>query len=496
MIGKTIGNYQVSGELAQGGMGAVYRGRHISLPRDVVVKSILLASFPPQHQEPLKARFLREAYIQSQLDHPNIVRVYEFFTSAENYYLVMEFIDGMSMRDLIRRQGALDPAHAIGLLKQSLAALDYAHNFSYLDESGKRYKGIVHRDIKPANLLLDGMARLKITDFGIVKLTGERGMTRTGFNPGTVEYMSPEQIRGHEVDPRSDLYSLGVTFYQALTGRLPFPQSDTGSEYDVLRGHIELPPPSIASIRPDVPPRLESIIMRTLAKKPEDRYQSAAEFLDALIDYERGREPGEQITHSMTELIQETGPFPSAPATGSPQPSIETNVIPKSDSDPAVPVPRTGSSSRTGMIAALGLAALLIAAAAGYFLLGNGGEASNAPVQPATDQAASQAPAVSQVESDQLREARASEEREDYPEAIRLYDEYVKSNPGASDATARKTEALKKLQGLLTIAELELSQDDFAAAKRDFTEALKLRPESKRAQKGLEDAEKGLAAQR
>ncbi|MBK9316837.1 MAG: serine/threonine protein kinase, partial [Acidobacteria bacterium] len=168
MIGKTIGNYQVSGEIAQGGMGAVYRGRHLSLPREVVVKSILLTSFPPQHQEPLKARFLREAFVQSQLDHPNIVRVYEFFTTAENYYLVMEFIDGMSLRDLIRRQGALEPAHAIGLLKQALSALDYAHNFSYVDELGKRYKGIVHRDIKPANLLLDGMARLKITDFGIV----------------------------------------------------------------------------------------------------------------------------------------------------------------------------------------------------------------------------------------------------------------------------------------------------------------------------------------
>src|SRR5262245_34981816 len=117
MLGKIIGNYRITGELAQGGMGAVYRGRHQSLPREVVVKSILLSSFPSHAQDHLKARFVREAYIQSQLDHPNVVRVYEFFTTSENYYLVMEFIDGMSMRDLIRRQGALAPTSAIPLFK-------------------------------------------------------------------------------------------------------------------------------------------------------------------------------------------------------------------------------------------------------------------------------------------------------------------------------------------------------------------------------------------
>src|SRR5215470_7460778 len=279
MLGKIIGNYQITGELAQGGMGAVYRGRHQRLPREVVVKSILLSSFPPHAQEQLKARFVREAYIQSQLDHQNIVCFYKFFTTTENYYLVMEFIDGMSLRDLIRRQGALSPANAIPLFKQALSSLDYAHNFNYVDESGNRHTGIIHRDIKPANMLLDGMARLKITDFGIVKLAGERGLTRTGFNPGTYEYMSPEQIRRLEVDARSDLYSMGVTFYEALSGRLPFPPSDTGSEYEVLRGHIELPPPPISAVKPEVPEALGALIMRSLHKDPGARFLSAAEFL-------------------------------------------------------------------------------------------------------------------------------------------------------------------------------------------------------------------------
>ncbi len=165
MIGKTIGNYEITGELAQGGMGTVYRGRHVSLPREVVVKSILLSSFPPSAQEMLKARFRREAYIQSQFDHQNIVRVFEFFATDENYYLVMEYVAGMTLRDLLKRQGALAPERALPLFKQALAALDYAHDFSYVDEAGARHTGVIHRDIKSANFLLDGLGRLKLTDF-------------------------------------------------------------------------------------------------------------------------------------------------------------------------------------------------------------------------------------------------------------------------------------------------------------------------------------------
>src|SRR5262245_32189282 len=128
MVGKNIGNYEITGELAQGGMGAVYRARHVTLPREVVVKSILLSAFPPQSQAPLKARVLREALVQSQLDHPNIVRVLEFFTASENYFLVMEYVEGMSLRELLVRQGRIEPDRALPLFKQTLGALDYAHN--------------------------------------------------------------------------------------------------------------------------------------------------------------------------------------------------------------------------------------------------------------------------------------------------------------------------------------------------------------------------------
>jgi len=306
MIGKTIGNYEITSELAQGGMGAVYRGRHLHLPREVVVKSILLGAFSPSAQDHLRARFRREAFVQSQLDHPNIVRVYEFFAAEENYYLVMEYVSGMSLRDLLSRQGPPTPAQAVYLLKQALAALDYAHDFRSEEDTDYRHTGVIHRDIKPANMLLDAKGRLKITDFGIVKVLGEQtefAMTQSGFQPGTVEYMSPEQLLGNEIDTRTDLYSLGVTFYEMITGRLPFRRSATGSDWEIRKGHIELDPPPILEIRPEIHPELAAIVMRSMRKKPNDRYQSAAEFLEAVLDYEQNYADKERTLRSLEEKI-------------------------------------------------------------------------------------------------------------------------------------------------------------------------------------------------
>jgi serine/threonine-protein kinase len=316
MIGKVIGNYEITSELAQGGMGAVYRGRHLHLPREVVVKSILLGAFSPSAQDHLRARFRREAFVQSQLDHPNIVRVYEFFAAEENYYLVMEYVSGMSLRDLLARQGPPTPAQAVYLLKQALAALDYAHDFRSEEDADYRHTGVIHRDIKPANMLLDARGRLKITDFGIVKVMGEQtefAMTQSGFQPGTVEYMSPEQLLGQEIDARSDLYSLGVTFYEMFTGRLPFRRSATGSDWEIRKGHIELEPPSILEIRPEIDPQLAAIVMRAMGKKPNDRYQSAADFLEAVLDYERNHADQAQTPHGLKGKVTQpqTAPLTS-----------------------------------------------------------------------------------------------------------------------------------------------------------------------------------------
>jgi serine/threonine protein kinase len=525
MIGKIIGNYEITAELARGGMGAVYRGRHIRLPREVVVKAILLSSFPQQAQEQLKARFLREAYIQSQLDHPNIVRVYEFFISEENYYLVMEFVDGMSLSELVKSRGALDPVHAIPLFKQALTALDHAHNFKYVDESGSQNSGIVHRDIKSANMLLDGMARLKITDFGIVKLSGERGMTRTGFNPGTAEYMSPEQIRGLEVDARSDLYSLGVTLYEALTGRLPFPHSKTGSEYEVLRGHIELMPPPLTTIQPNIPASLSGLVMRSLEKQPDARFQSAGEFLEALLDYERRPASLENVVEktepkrpqTLIDLMTEPLPRPQPAVPAAPAAPV-TTVTPAATGTPVLsglktsdqnfstnlsptPEPAQPQRRRYGRYILLSVSLLTLAlAVAGYFVWrqhrsqGDGASMGSTMISASPPAVITATPIVLQEDA-RLKQAREHEQQERYTEAIKLYDEYIKANPETTDLSKLSAQVgeLKKMQGLLSTAEFAMTRKDFKAARQDFAAALEIRPDSKRAQHGLAKAESLLA---
>src|SRR5262245_44035632 len=286
MTGLTIGNYRITDLLARSAVSEIYRGYHLHLPREVVIKSILHSDLTPFALAHLKARFRREAYIQSQLDHPNIVRVFEFFVQEDNYFLVMEYVSGSSLTELLEWHGAPTQAQAVSLCKQALAALNYAHKFTYVDESENFHTGIIHRDIKPANFLLDNKGRLKITDFGIVKVTGDESLTQNGFQPGTVDYMSPEQFLGLDVDERSDLYCLGVTFYELLTGVLPFPRSSNGSDWMVRKGHVEIKPPSIRELRPDLHPALDAIVMRALQKNPSDRFQSAEEFLEALRVFE------------------------------------------------------------------------------------------------------------------------------------------------------------------------------------------------------------------
>ena len=524
MINELIGNYRITAALAEGGMGQVYRARHQDLPREVVVKTIRLASFQAKDQEHLKARFLREAYIQSQLDHGNVVRVYEFIRTEENFYLVMEFIDGMSLSDLIRRRGAIDPQHVLPLLRQALEGLAYAHKFSYLDESGNRLTGIIHRDIKPANLLLDGMGRLKITDFGIVKLVGESGMTMTGFNPGTVEYMSPEQIRGLQVDARSDIYSLGVTFYEALSGRLPFPPSDTGSTYEVMRGHTELVPPPLREIMPQLPVALAGLMMRSLEKDPAKRFQSADEWLDAINAYEGGADhaTGTEVitpappTSTGTEVLTETLSQPTSTSSIPKRPSsasepyatevISSSTTRDSDATPRAPapapqpgtfetrlsVPKT-KGMPVGAIIAGALLLLVIAAGIAFLMLRPSvptttGASAEPPASPATPPSP-----IAAVEDARLVAAREAEAAERYPEAIRLYEGYLAANPNGSDAVSKQLTAVKAFNGHIEMAKVWMDQGDFAEAKKDYAAALKSKPASKMAKAGLDAAEKRTA---
>lgn len=297
MLGRTIGNYEVVNRFGEGGMGELYLGRHTRLAREVIIKTIRTDEFSPKQIEQLRVRLEREAFIQSQLDNSNIVRVYDFIASDDATCMVMEFVPGRDLRKMIVEEtGPLPADRALKLFRQILVAIEYAHNFTYADQNGKKYQGIIHRDLKPANILVTPDDIVKVTDFGIVKVRGATGGTQLGFNPGTPEYMSPEQARGRELDQRSDIYSLGVVLYEMLTGRVPFEDDlNATSDYEVRRGHIELAVPLPSEVYPGISPELEKIVLKALEKDPDDRYQTAGEFLQVIQEFER---TGKAVFHT------------------------------------------------------------------------------------------------------------------------------------------------------------------------------------------------------
>ncbi|MFN0087417.1 MAG: SUMF1/EgtB/PvdO family nonheme iron enzyme [Blastocatellia bacterium] len=309
MLGRTIGNYEVVSPFGEGGMGELYLGRHTRLAREVIIKTVRTEDFSPRQIEHLRDRLEREAFVQSQLDHANIVRVYDFVASGDTTCIVMEYVPGRDLRKMISREtGPISPPRAIRLFKQVLNAIEYSHNFIYLDKSNEKHRGIIHRDLKPANILVTPDDLVKVTDFGIVKVRGVKGGTQMGFNPGTPEYMSPEQARGRDLDQRSDIYSLGIVFYEMLTGHVPFEDDGSGtSDYEIRRGHIEMPVPPMTQHYPGISAELEKIVFKALEKNPDDRYQTASQFLEVIEDFEEtgmakitGRMPGarQTILHS------------------------------------------------------------------------------------------------------------------------------------------------------------------------------------------------------
>ena len=280
-------------------MGVVYRGRHLKLPREVAIKSI--SATTPSDLRRLRHRFEKEAFIQSQLDHPGIVKIYDYIVSSEVYYIVMELVEGRSLAQLFAREACPLPVErALDLFEQMLSAIAYAQDFVYQDQDGSSHQGLIHRDLKPANLLITPDDRVKITDFGIVKLVGSE-KTNTGGNYGSPEYVSPEQAEGKSVDPRSDIYSLGVILYEMLTGHPPFHDHNGKlSQLDIVRAHIQHPPQPPSEINRQITPELEAVILRAIEKRPENRFASAREFLRA-VRQARGRDI------AMTEAPEDDG---------------------------------------------------------------------------------------------------------------------------------------------------------------------------------------------
>jgi serine/threonine protein kinase/tetratricopeptide (TPR) repeat protein len=276
MIGETVGNYEILETLGEGGFGVVYKARDRRLKRLVALKFLSSG----RSDAISRSRFLKEAQTASSLNHPNIVIVHDIGEHYSDAYIVMEFVDGTPLNKLLSAEG-LAPIRALDYLTQLCEALAVAHT-----------AGIIHRDLKPNNAIVDRHDRVKVLDFGLAKVTTGSGLESTGEGPltavgtfvGTVAYMSPEQSQAAHVDCRSDIFSLGILAQELFTGRRPF--SGT-TQWALLHAICSEPPRLLRETHPHLPRSLESIILRMLAKRPDDRFQSVREVLDVLVSVRR-----------------------------------------------------------------------------------------------------------------------------------------------------------------------------------------------------------------
>jgi tRNA A-37 threonylcarbamoyl transferase component Bud32 len=271
LVGKTIGKYRIVARLGRGGMAEVYKGYQPGLDRYVAVK-VLHSHLADE--EDFIGRFEREATAVARLRHPNIVQVYDFDVEGSTYYMVMEFVEGPTLKAELKERsmkGQIFSLPEISRIFSALAsAIDYAHS-----------RGMVHRDLKPANVMFTAEGQVVLTDFGIARIMGATRYTMTGAISGTPAYMSPEQGQGERGDERSDIYSLGVILYEMVTGRVPF---DADTPFAIIMKHINDPLPLPTTVNSAVPEVVERIILKAMSKNPADRYQSAGEMAKALRD--------------------------------------------------------------------------------------------------------------------------------------------------------------------------------------------------------------------
>jgi serine/threonine-protein kinase len=277
------GRYRIIRKLGSGGMANVYLAEDEELGRRVAIK-ILNDRYA--NDELFIERFRREAKSAAGLSHPNIVSIYDRGEAEGTYYIAMEVIEGRSLKELILTRGPLPIANALMFAREILDALRFAHRH-----------GIIHRDIKPHNILIG--ERVKVTDFGIAR-AGASQMTEAGSIMGTAQYLSPEQARGAPVTAASDLYSVGIVLYEMLTGKVPF----TGdSPIEIAMKHLNDPPKPPSRIRPEIPEELDQVVLRTLAKEPEQRYQTAEEFIEDLTRVEAGLPVAAETAEAATAVI-------------------------------------------------------------------------------------------------------------------------------------------------------------------------------------------------
>ena len=298
-IGDHLRDYEVIGSLGAGGLGEVYKVRH-DISHRVEALKVLRASSVESME-----RFEREIRVLASLNHPNIAALHTAFRQGEHLVMVMEFVEGETLKARLRRS-ALSLGEVVEYAVQLLSALMYAHA-----------QGVIHRDIKPLNIMITANNRVKLLDFGLALDSFHPGLTATGWVMGSLHYMSPEQVMAKRVDARSDLYSLGATLYELLTGKVPI---EGDSQYTIMQGHLHQQPTAPSVINPAIPAKLSEMVLKALAKNPEDRFQSAEDVVAALSSA--------QFDTITLRQFTATAGTPSAP-----------DAAPASTSKPATPLP-------------------------------------------------------------------------------------------------------------------------------------------------------------
>jgi hypothetical protein len=337
--GATLAGYRIDGLVGSGGMGVVYEATQLSLNRTVALKVLA----PHLSNDPgFRERFRREAQVQAALEHPHIVTVYEAGESDEGLFIATRLIRGTDLKELVEQ--GLGAERALKILAQVASALDAAHA-----------AGLVHRDVKPQNVLVDELDFAYLADFGLIKESREPGLTRTGEYLGSLDYVSPEQIRGEPVTPASDLYAAAAVLYECLSGEVPFPRD---TEAALLYAHLTEPPPRLTARRAELSPALDAVVERGLAKDPAARFASATELVDAA-----------QAALAQTSRTIAAGVAPAAQAGNGGQPGRSGETVVDRVLRRRAPVIAVDSERRiTRELVAAGIAAALLLALLGFLI--------------------------------------------------------------------------------------------------------------------------------
>ncbi len=347
--GQTLGKYRILEPLGRGGMAQVYKAYHPSLDRYVAIK--VLRSDLVEESEFL-SRFRREARSVAGLRHPNIVQVYDFDVQSELYFMVMELLEGDTLKaylNAFRTRGERMPLGELTrILNDVLAGLTYAHS-----------EGVIHRDLKPANILLTRRGQAVLTDFGIAQILGGTQYTVSGALMGTLNYMAPEQGRDGKCDVRSDIYSLGIAYYEMLTGSVPF---DADTPLAILMKHLNDPLPLPRTLEPSIPEAFERVALKALAKNPDERYQSAAEMSAAInaAAHETGIQVPEATTLPQTMTVPRVRPAPVPVFSGKGKSDIADEGFASGDTEIKIKPPRPESAQKQGARGALTWVTLMV----------------------------------------------------------------------------------------------------------------------------------------